>query len=159
MFAKSSQHSSLPHSPSPRKTLTGNSSTPIGSQDLSRLKLQRDRAIASRIPLESGGLASLELVATVGDVEGVGAFRGRKSQKRAEDDRDGGTHLERKDWISMKSKKYWYDNEDDGGRERGVVYVEDCCCRERKSVTTMEPRKKGMNSTVEGRKVNSQRRG
>ena len=121
MFAKSSQHSSLPHSPSPRKTLTGNSSTPIGSQDLSRLKLQRDRAIASRIPLESGGLASLEHVATVGDVEGVGAFRGRKSQKRAEDDRDGGTHLERKNWISMKSsKKYWYDNGDDGrGRERG----------------------------------------
>ena len=158
MFARFSQHSRHTLTP-PKRTLTGDSSTSIRSQKLPRLKLQRDRAIASRVPLDGGRFARLERVATVGDVEGVGVFRGRKSQKRAEDDRDGGTHLERKDWISMKSKKYWYDNEDDGGRERGVVYVEDCCCRERKSVTTMEPRKKGMNSTVEGRKVNSQRRG
>lgn len=86
----------------PKRILTGDSSTSIRGQDLSGLKLQRDRAIASRVPLESGRFARLEIVATVGDVEGVGVFRSRKSQKRAEDDRDGGTHLERKNWISMK---------------------------------------------------------
>lgn len=75
--------------------LTSNGAAGLRGRHLTRLELQRDRAIGARVPLESSGLADLELVTTLGDVESVRVVSSRKSGKGADGQVEVGTHIYR----------------------------------------------------------------